>query len=70
MTAPTPTTGVTPTVTPGSPLGTPPVRPAPAAPERKARQRLGDRVFSGMSTSAGVLILLTLAGVALFLVTE
>ena len=32
--------------------------------------RLGDRVFSGLSTGSGVLILLVLAGVALFLVVE
>ena len=72
MTAPTPTTGLTPTVTPGSPLGPPlPKAPDQAAPRTgTASQRLGDRVFSGLSTSAGVLILLTLAGVALFLVTE
>ena len=72
MTAPTPTTGLTPTVTPGSPLGPPPPQsPAPATPRSGgASQRLGDRVFSGLSTSAGVLILVVLAGVALFLVTE
>ena len=68
MTAPTPTTGLTPTVTPGSPLG--PTLPKPPAPSKartgRAAQRLGDRVFSGLSTSAGVLILITLAGVALF----
>ncbi len=33
-------------------------------------RRLGDRVFSGLSTSAGILILLVLAGVALFLTVE
>ena len=72
MTAPTPTTGRTPTVTPGSPLGpTMPKAPVKDAPRTgTASQRLGDRVFSGLSTSAGVLILVTLAGVALFLVTE
>ena len=72
MTAPTPTTGRTPSVTPGSPLGPPlPDSPSPAAPKTAgASARLGDRVFSGLSTSAGVLILVTLAGVALFLVTE
>ncbi len=32
--------------------------------------RLGDRVFSGLSLAAGVLILVTLAGVALFLTRE
>ncbi|MEU3272451.1 phosphate ABC transporter permease subunit PstC [Saccharomonospora sp. NPDC006951] len=33
-------------------------------------QRPGDRIFSGLSTGAGVLILIALAGVAAFLVTE
>ena len=33
-------------------------------------RRLGDRVFSGLSTSAGVFILLVLAGVAVFLTVE
>ncbi len=70
MTAPTPTTGVTPTVTPGSPLGSPPPSRPPAPSGQTASRRLGDRVFSGLSTSAGVLILVTLAGVALFLVLE
>jgi phosphate transport system permease protein len=70
MTAPTPTTGLTPTVTPGSPLGTPPPAPPAAVETQTASRRLGDRVFSGLSTAAGVLILVTLAGVALFLVTE
>ncbi len=37
---------------------------------RGAPQRLGDRVFSGASTGAGVLILVILAGVAAFLVAE
>ena len=37
--------------------------------ERPVR-RLGDRVFAGLSTSAGVFILLVLAGVAIFLTVE
>jgi phosphate transport system permease protein len=37
---------------------------------RGAPQRLGDRLFSGASTGAGVLILVILAGVAAFLVIE
>ncbi|UCM88713.1 phosphate ABC transporter permease subunit PstC [Streptomyces marincola] len=37
---------------------------------RGAPQRLGDRVFSGASVGAGVLILVILAGVAAFLVAE
>ncbi|GAA1220838.1 phosphate ABC transporter permease subunit PstC [Prauserella alba] len=42
------------------------------APPRKDRapQRPGDRIFAGISTGSGVLILLALAGVAVFLVTE
>ncbi|SDQ84392.1 phosphate ABC transporter permease subunit PstC [Quadrisphaera sp. DSM 44207] len=41
-----------------------------AAPRRSARQRPGDRVFRGTTQAAGVLILLVLAGVALFLTVE
>jgi phosphate transport system permease protein len=41
----------------------------PEAPSR-ARQRLGDRVFSNLTRAAGLLILLALAGVAIFLTTE
>ena len=33
-------------------------------------RRLGDRIFEGLSTSAGILILLTLLGVAIFLTAE
>jgi phosphate transport system permease protein len=36
----------------------------------KSVRRLGDRVFSGLSTSAAVVILLALAGVALFLTVQ
>ncbi|MGA9100918.1 phosphate ABC transporter permease subunit PstC [Aeromicrobium sp.] len=43
-----------------------PEQPEQAAPVR----RLGDRVFSGMSTSAAITILLVLAGVAIFLTVE
>ena len=61
MTAPTPTTGLIPEAPrPGQ----------PAQPASRAPRRLGDRVFSGLSTGAGVLILVTLAGVAIFLVIE
>jgi phosphate transport system permease protein len=42
---------------------------APPGPPRP-RRRLGDRVFAGSATGAGILILLVLAGVAVFLVTE
>jgi phosphate transport system permease protein len=41
-----------------------------AAALRPARKGRGDAVFSGISTAAGVLILVTLAGVALFLISE
>ena len=61
MTAPIPTTGRTPEVPPPG---------APAAPRSSASRRLGDRVFSGLSTGAGITILVTLAAVALFLVIE
>jgi phosphate transport system permease protein len=37
---------------------------------RKPRQRIGDRVFSGATRTAGLLILVALAGVAIFLTTE
>ena len=43
-----------------------PVRKSPP----RSSQRLGDRIFSGLATGAGVLILVVLAAVALFLVTE
>jgi phosphate transport system permease protein len=42
---------------------------APPSPPRPKR-RPGDRVFAGVATAAGVLILLVLAGVAVFLVAE
>ncbi len=38
--------------------------------QRKTRQRLGDRVFSTMSLTAGLTILVALAGVAIFLTVE
>jgi phosphate transport system permease protein len=40
--------------------------PAPPQPKR----RIGDRVFAGSATGSGILILLVLAGVAVFLITE
>ena len=44
---------------------------APQQPTRAtAVRRLGDRVFAGMSTGAGIVILLVLAGVAIFLTVE
>ena len=60
MSTPTPTTGLVPD------------RPGPGVPRSVGRtpQRLGDRVFAGLATTSGVLILLVLAGVALFLVLE
>lgn len=36
----------------------------------KARRRFGDRAFSGLASSAGVTILVVLAGVAVFLISE
>ena len=57
MTPPTPTTGLVPV-------------PVPAAPATRASNRLGDRLFSGLATGAGVLMLVVLAGVAAFLVVE
>ena len=61
MTAPTPTTGLTPEVPPPG---------RPAAPRAKPPRRLGDRIFAGLSTGAGIVILVVLAGVALFLIRE
>ncbi|MBB5787936.1 phosphate transport system permease protein [Jiangella mangrovi] len=43
-------------------------KPAPAAP--RVRTRAGDRIFSRSTLVAGVLILLILAGVAVFLISE
>ena len=61
--APTPTTGYVPdTGTRGA--------NATAVTAVTGPQRLGDRVFSGVSTTAGVVILVVLAGVTLFLVSE
>jgi len=40
------------------------------SPDRRSVRRLGDRLFSGSATGAGVLILLVLAGVATFLVAQ
>ena len=73
MTAPTPTTGSSATTGPVPATGPLPEVPPPgqpAKPRATEPRRLGDRVFSGLSTAAGVTILVTLAGVAVFLVTE
>ena len=59
MSTPTPTTGLLPEVTPTPPRG-----------RQGSPTRLGDRLFRGVSTGAGVIILVVLAAVALFLVTE
>ncbi|MEM8620814.1 MAG: phosphate ABC transporter permease subunit PstC [Actinomycetota bacterium] len=50
-------------------MDSPPDGPAPP---RRAEQtsKVGDRVFSGLSLFAGVMILITLAGVFIFLLTE
>ena len=61
MSTPTPTTGIVPT---------PPPLGSGDQPRAKAPRRLGDRVFSGLSTGAGITILVTLAAVALFLVSQ
>ena len=42
----------------------------PATARARTPQRLGDRIFSGSARTAGILILLILAGVAIFLVAE
>jgi phosphate transport system permease protein len=44
--------------------------PATAAVPLKGAQPVGDRVFAGLATAAGALILLVLAGVAAFLLAE
>ena len=41
-----------------------------APPTQRPKRQAGDRVFAGSATGAGVLILIVLAGVAVFLVTE
>jgi len=41
-----------------------------APPTPRPRRRAGDRVFAGSATGAGILILVVLAGVAIFLVSE
>ncbi|GLJ62179.1 MULTISPECIES: phosphate ABC transporter permease subunit PstC [Microbacterium] len=47
----------------------PPAAPAPGEPI-KAKQRLGDRIFSGTALGAGLIILIVLAAVALFLIVQ
>ncbi len=42
----------------------------PVSGEAASTSRLGDRVFGGISTGAGILILVTLAAVAIFLLSE
>jgi len=59
VTAPTPTTGLTPDPS-----------PPPAADRAGTPVRLGDRVFSALSTGAGIVILVVLAAVAMFLVVQ
>ncbi len=61
---PTPTTGLTPQVSPSLPPD------APRPDRARTPQRLGDRIFSGLSTGSGIFILVVLAAVALFLLTE
>lgn len=47
-----------------------PPAPAPQEPPHKAHVRVGDRIFHGAATGAGIAILIVLAGVALFLMIE
>ncbi len=54
---------------PTSPPTAPAPRPARPAPI-KAKQRLGDRVFSGTALGAGLIILVVLAAVATFLIVQ
>lgn len=49
------------------PVGPPPPSPYPSA---RSRARLGDRIFAGLATTAGITILIVLAGVAIFLFIE
>ena len=44
--------------------------PGAALPAEESVSKVGDRIFSGLSKGAGVLILVTLAAVAIFLLTE
>ena len=48
--------------------GTVPTEPEPTS--GKVRRRFGDRAFSGLATAAGITILVVLAGVAAFLISE
>jgi phosphate transport system permease protein len=50
-------------------IDTPPST-GPAGSPTEQTSKLGDRIFGGMSLGAGILILVTLAAVALFLITE
>ncbi|WP_138757024.1 phosphate ABC transporter permease subunit PstC [Modestobacter altitudinis] len=54
--------------TTSAPPSSPPQRREPAAQKRKGR--FGDRLFAGASTGSGILILLVLAGVAVFLISR
>ena len=59
MSSPTPTTGLVPDPAPPSGGG-----------RAAGPKRLGDTIFSGLSTGAGTVILVVLAGVGLFLISE
>src|SRR5687768_7356200 len=54
----------------GARVSTETTTPAPPTARAKAVVQRGDRVFSGAATTAGVFILLVLAGVAVFLLAE
>ncbi|MFC5951278.1 phosphate ABC transporter permease subunit PstC [Pseudonocardia lutea] len=51
-------------------MSAPTTTPTTATPSPKAVRQLGDRIFAGSATGAGVLILIVLAGVAAFLVLQ
>ncbi|GAA2888819.1 phosphate ABC transporter permease subunit PstC [Pseudonocardia halophobica] len=51
-------------------MSAPTTTPATATPSTKPVRQLGDRIFAGSATGAGVLILIVLAGVAVFLIAQ
>ncbi len=62
------TTTAQPPATPVQPVS--PDDPETPAPKQKVVQRPGDRIFRGSTLTAGILILVTLAAVAIFLVAQ
>ncbi|ATE57659.1 phosphate ABC transporter permease subunit PstC [Actinosynnema pretiosum] len=62
---------------PGARGGVPAARPAPEAPipptsegEKKAHVRPGDRIFSGLATGSGVLVVVLIAAIGVFLLMQ